>query len=112
MLGARIRSDPAPLGLTADWLDPALAEWIDWLIRRRPSDRPPTAERALADMLSHAPPPKATPSLGRAARRPFAIMMGLAVAAVAVVTGTPWLLALAVLGYACLAAIPLLTPPD
>jgi hypothetical protein len=39
-------------------------------------------------------------------------MMGLAVAAVAVVTGTPWLLALAVLGYACLAAIPLLTPPD
>jgi serine/threonine-protein kinase len=110
MLGARIHSDPAPLGGTADWLDPALAEWIDWLIRRRPSDRPAGAERALARLLSHAPPPRPTPSLGRAARRPIAIMMGLAVAAAAVVTGTPWLLALAVLGYVCLAAIPLLTP--
>jgi serine/threonine-protein kinase len=112
MLGARIRSEPAPLGRTADWLDPALAEWIDWLIRRRPSNRPATAQRALADLLSHAPPPKPTPSLGRIARRPVAIALGLAVAAVAVVTDTPWLLALAVLGYGCLAVIPLLTPRD
>ena len=112
MLGARIRSDPPSVGRTAGWIDPALAEWIDWLIRRRASDRPATAERALEHLRRPTAPPRAAPGLGRAARRPLAIALGISVAAVAVITGTLWLLALAVLGYLCLAAIPLLAARD
>jgi serine/threonine protein kinase len=112
MLGARIRADPPPVGGTGGWIEPALAEWVDWLIRRRPEDRPHSAEQALAHLRARVSTPPAAPGLGRAARRPLAIVLGVVVAAVAVVTGELWLLAMAVVGYACLAAIPLLRRHD
>ena len=108
MLGDRIRRDPPPIGNLAPQVDPQFAAWIDWLIRRWPDDRPADADQALRALRGSTAPPPPRPTLGRAARRPLPLLVALAVIAVAVITGTIWLLPLAALAYACLVAIPLL----
>jgi serine/threonine protein kinase len=108
MLAARIQSPPPPVAGLQPGLDPQLAGWVDRMIRRRPDDRPGTAAAASAALRGVTPLPAPGPTLGQAARWPAAVAFGLAVAAVAVITGEWWLLALAVIGYASLVAIKLI----
>jgi eukaryotic-like serine/threonine-protein kinase len=112
MLRNRMHRDPPPIGSLASQIDPQLAAWIDWLIRRRPDDRPADADQALRALLERTPPPPPRPTLRKAALHPAPLLLAAAVIAVAAITGTIWLLPLALLGYACLVAIPLLGAQD
>ncbi len=105
-LEERVRHEPPSVASVWDGDDTSLVEWIDWLTRLHPRDRPADAAAALEVLRSGAPPPPPTATFWQSALRPLPIGFGACVAAVGLITTTLWLLPLAVLGLVCLALIP------
>ncbi len=92
----RIREDVPPLSTLVVGLSPPFAETIDAMLRRRPGDRP-TASAARRALEGIAPPPPAQRPWYRTAGAVTAPVVGLAMAGVAIRTGTREMLAAAAL---------------